>query len=394
MKFHILLVVCFTSFSFACDSQITEIPAKDVSEKDDQGSPEEDLGGRDKDLGGADAKTQADMNSTPDLGDTASASDLPSTLKYGFLAQGQLGRLTTSCDGKNWDWNQSNDDLLKCYDDANGNYDCDHDKGAGQGLAFNGEYLFATFGWGEPGGVFRSPNGRDWEKVIDATTFGGIAAGKGRVLVGARNSRLSNDNGRTWTDSSDANFEGYNVRSVGYGAGHFVLVMQDDAIEVRVSEDGQSWTRPSIPPACGEGMQFRGGIVGHDNVLVMAGADALICQSDDGGQNWTSNKVAGELTSALVHNGEAFVFWDRNNRYTSVDGKEWTSTSIATQGVNIGQVAFGGGLYVAVNQGWQEWYERQTFWYSTDGLNWTEADRYEKSHPIRNIVYAPLGSCQ
>ena len=72
-------------------------------------------------------------------------------------------------------------------------------------------------------------------------------------------------------------------------------------------------------------------------------------------------------------------------RKTNPDGTTQTSP-----GPNIGAVArSNAGTYVAVNGGWQQWYDKQVFYRSEDGVTWDAlpAGAYVGSHPIQFIEY-------
>ncbi len=196
----------------------------------------------------------------------------------------------------------------------------------------------------------------------------------------------------TWTESNNPGFQGYNVRATAFAAGVFILLAQESGgvPEVRISEDGLTWTAPtSIPAECGSSIR---GIVGNQTQIVMHSAKS-ICQSDDGGANWSVTRSGDDMGQGMVNNGTNFEVWDRQNKWSSADGKTWTSETMAAQ-INIGKVAFGNGTYVAINGGWQQWYEKQTAWYSTDGLTWIETSQFTKSHSIRALIYAPLKECE
>lgn len=68
----------------------------------------------------------------------------------------------------------------------------------------------------------------------------------------------------------------------------------------------------------------------------------------------------------------------------------WSSTPIATP-LNFGSVAVdpATGTFVAENGGWQQWYDSQVFYRSTDGLTWTALDptAFTGSHDIRDIQH-------
>ncbi len=118
-----------------------------------------------------------------------------------FVAQGHVGRTMISCDrGKTWVANRSDDDTAVCFENG---FDCDHGPGAANGVVWGDGWFYGTFGWGQPGSVRRSHDGVTWEKVVNDTTFGGMAFGGGKVLAGSRYPRLSSDAGVTWTELAE-----------------------------------------------------------------------------------------------------------------------------------------------------------------------------------------------
>lgn len=147
-----------------------------------------------------DGGTQVDASPLGDAGDDGALSRSDAAHDSGeppagrvpvFVAQGHAGRTVRSCDGgERWIDDQSQDGAIRCSTDG---FDCDHHPGAGKGIVYGREHFFATFGWGSPGGVFRSADGARWEPLLEATTYGGIGFGSNALVVGARNARRSTD---------------------------------------------------------------------------------------------------------------------------------------------------------------------------------------------------------
>lgn len=341
-----------------------------------------------------------------------------------FLAAGDVGRTTYSCDlGETWAGNRSYDlegDPLVCgevapvvcYDDASGcqlldgetcetqasSCDCDHHPGAVQGVAYGDGWWVATWGWGPPGSVRRSQDGSTWETVIEGTTFGGLAYGNGTFMVGSRQPRVSSDAGATWVEAATAEFEGpggdtvYNVRQLAFAraqGGHFVAIAADgDNQDVLLSSDeGGSWWRPDDrPAAC---LNQNRGILSSEDTIVLLGSDGEACTSGDGGQTWTTTPVGGGGSG--VWDGERFWWWNGGTAYTSEDGLTWATQKIV-DAPQLGAVAVDpeSGTFVSVRGGWQNWYDRQEFYRSEDGLSWEilETSAFEPSHRIRHIAFA------
>jgi hypothetical protein len=307
-----------------------------------------------------------------------------------FVAQGHLGRTVVSCDaGATWVHDQSLDPGATCWSD--GGPECDHHEGSANGLTFDGQAFYATFGWGTPGGIFRSPDGATFTEVLDGTTFGGLASDGFRVVAASREPRWSSDGGATWTQAPSP-VTIWNMREIGYAEGTFVVVGNDgDATEVILSKDGgATWSFPdSVDSACDIGFYVAGGIAGGGGVLLIgAGADN-VCRSVDGGATWTAVQLPSGFESSLVWTGSSFVAFAAGQRLESPDGLTWTATAI-TPNITLGAVALSDtGQWVGAKGGWGSTYGEQRFYRSDDGLNWIELDESAalRSHPIRDIQF-------
>lgn len=320
-----------------------------------------------------------------------------------FVAAGYAGRTTASCDdGRTWIADRSDDPGLRCFDGV----DCDHHPGRSKGIVFTGTHFVATFGWGSPGGVRRSADGLRWDEVVSGTTYGGVAAGGGVVLVGGRSSRRSTDDGATWSSDIDVGLGGgWNVRRAGFSdqAGGVFVLVGNDASEMVVSTSAApgTWGAPdTIPPECGASIQNNGGIATGNGALVILGGDGVACRSTDGGRTFSSARVSESITSHLLFDGRRFVAWSRGQRHESADGASWTAQATTPASLELGAVAHSSatGTYVGVNGGWNQWYERQTFYRSTDGVTWEAlpAGAFAPSHPIFEIAFgygAPSAEC-
>ncbi len=349
-----------------------------------------------------------------------------------FLAAGDVGRTTFSCDlGASWTGNRSYDlegdplvcgevQPVTCYDDASGcqlldgetceqqpaNCDCDHHPGAVQGIAHGDGWWVGAWGWGPPGSVRRSQDGITWETVVEGTRFGGLAYGNGTFLAGDRQPIVSVDGGATWTDAAPADFQSaggetiHNVRQVAFApaaGGHFVVIATSgDNLDILLSSDeGASWWRPQQrPEAC---LQSNQGILSSMDTIVLLGGQGDVCTSSDGGQTWTTT-AAFAGGGPGIWDGARFVAWNGGMVHTSDDGLSWSAEPMAPE-LGLGAVAVNPatGALVAVRGGWQNWYERQEFYRSDDGVNWSVLDgtAFEGSHRIRHIAFAEpeTGAC-
>lgn len=318
-----------------------------------------------------------------------------------FVAQGHVGRTMISCDlGKSWVENRSDDDSVVCF--ANG-FDCDHGPGAANGVAWGNGWFQATFGWGQPGSVRRSHDGVTWEKVVNDTTFGGMAFGNGKVLAGARYPQLSADDGATWTKLAEVPLDIWNIREVAfapYETGRFVLVGNDgDTRRIAVSaDDGKSWTLPSFPSDCDVSFYRAGGIASGNGVLLVTNGGAHVCRSVDGGATWKTGDLGGDIESQLLWTGKEFMGWGGGMLRRSADGVTWKAQAISPN-VNIGPAAVSDdGVLVGVRGGWNTWYDAQKLYRSEDGVTWQELapGSFTGSHPITAVTFgwgAPSAKC-
>ncbi len=324
-----------------------------------------------------------------------------------FVGIGDFERTVMSCDyGQTWIENTSTDDSARCY--GNNNMpDCDHSGETGKGITHTGEQFVATFGWGPPGRILRSPDGVNWTETQAGDTYGGVASdGAGHVVAGSRDARYSTDHGATWSEPAMNVLQTtYNVREIvysSYGGGRYVLVSSDGSdSEVVVSSDGgMTYVAPTtVGPNCGA----RNRLAANDAVILLMGGDGKYCRSVDGGDTFTEGEVesgtdAG-IRSSVVWTGSHFKTWARGKLYQSTDGAAWTSQPTAPADLPVGVVASSDdGKLVAVRDGWKQWYDDQRFYRSDDGVTWTELDASAapRSHRIREITFAwatPSANC-
>ena len=343
-----------------------------------------------------------------------------------FVAQGHVGRTLVSCDdGQTWVADRAFDTegdpyvcdtvrAVTCWQDGLGcqyladgmcetvtdSCDCDHHPGAGTGLAYGNGWFTATWGWGPLGSVRRSQDGVSWQVVLDDTTFGGVAFGQDRFVLGSREPRVSRDDGATFEYGGAADLHApsgatiWNVRALGFAptqGGRFVLAGQDsDDRDVLVSADGaQTFSRPtSLPPECASGPL---GVVGSEDAIVITHGSGLVCYSHDGGTTFETSQAGGALESRPVWAGNQFLSWGQGKVYASPDGEEWTSTATVPADLDVGAVAYSPvtGTLVAVRGGWQVWYDQQRFYRSSDGITWStlDADDAPGGHPVRFMVF-------
>lgn len=344
-----------------------------------------------------DAASAADVSVTDAGGGTPDAATGPALGV--FVAQGHMGRTTISCDdGRTWVANRSTDDAARCF---TGGLDCDHNAGAGRGLAYGNGHFVATFGWGMPGVVRRSRDALSWEDTLPGHTFADVAFGHGVFLANERTLQRSTD-GAGWARAGDTTARPWNVRTIDYIShgprGRFLVSAESgsDRDIVWSDDDGASWHIAATRPAeCG---QYAKGFAYGNGVAILTSGQGHVCRSTDGGDSWTLVTVAmGRELSTPVWTGSEFFSWAGNQLYLSRDGAMWQSTALVPSSVSIGAVARSpSGTFVSVRGGWQVWYDQQRFYRSTDGVNWDvlPSTSFVGSHPINWIEYgtAPAGT--
>ena len=350
-----------------------------------------------------DATASGPLPASPDGGLVESSTSLPpdaSTPHAGkvpiFVAQGKLGRTTVSCDdGRTWIADHSEVPTGRCWDAASpNNIECDHHSWSSLGMVdANGAFL-ATYGWGYPGVVRRSEDGIHWTDVLPGHTFAGLAFGNGRVLANDRKPWISSTNGTqgSWAVGGEADSPVWNVRSIGFvpkGGGRFIITFESGTErDIRLSDDnGSTWqpvkTRPS---ECAASVM---GILHGNDVTLLVQRDGTVCRSLDRGDTWTLHKVADAFTSTPLFSDGSFLVWNGSTRWASSEGATWTNMP-GTPNVNIGPVARStDGSFAAVRGGWDTSYDKQQFYRSTDGINWTTlpTTSFAQGHPITHLMF-------
>ncbi len=350
----------------------------------------------------------APIATTPDAGTTGNvvdaafdAHDARPTHVPIFIAQGKLGRTTVSCDdGHTWIADKAENSTARCWDDtASENIECDHHSWSSVGMVKADGWVLATYGWGYPGMVRRTEDGIKWEDVMPGNTFAGLAFGNGVLMANAHTPQISTAAGAagSWKPAGEIQSAQWTVRRIVFvpdGGGRFVITLDGS---VQLSDDnGAKWREAATLPAnCAKAV---GGIVHGNGVTVMSQSDGSMCRSTDRGDTWTHVPLTTWFSSELLYSDGAFFVWSGSVMHRSTDGLLWTSTP-GTAGVEIGAVARGAsGTFVAVRGGWQQWYEKQQFYRSTDGVTWNilPPTNFKPGHPITHLIagsFKPSAEC-
>jgi hypothetical protein len=149
-----------------------------------------------------------------------------------------------------------------------------------------------------------------------------------------------------------------------------------------------------------DGIGFGGGslVITHDS--------GLVCVSTDGGAHFTSAMVDARFGGSVLWTGSELLSWGQSSggnpvRLSSPDGLAWTATELVARGADgssarvpkIETVArSASGTFVTVEGEWDQWYERQQFYRSADGITWQALPRtaFVGSHPIRFLAFGEL----
>jgi hypothetical protein len=314
------------------------------------------------------------------------------------VAQGHEGRITRSCDdGRTFPFNHSADDQFRCFVDNEHN--CDESEVAGRGLAFGAGSFVATWGAGRPGKLQGSSDGKGWNDVMTGTPpFEGVAYGNSVFVVGGNPTHISSD-GKTWSRGGKLTFD-FDYRGIQFvptGGGMFIVTGETgEERAICSSQDGKVWKAArDLPVQCAKNLF---GIAGSDSVMIVASEQGHICRSVDG-EAWTYVAVADGFTSPPVWTGKEFWIYSGAELFKSADAKTWTNVTIEPANIEIGALARSPtGTLVAVNAGWDVWYEDQHFFRSTDGVHWDllPTKAFTGSHPINFISFGyvpPSADC-
>lgn len=156
---------------------------------------------------------------------------------------------------------------------------------------------------------------------------------------------------------------------IAYGNGTFVAVSHNGTNQVMTSPDGITWTARSSPSGFGA-VEFGNGLF----VAVEPWGSRNMATSPDG-ITWTSrpNALPANLDmSSFTYGNGRFVavggFNSLGNAATSTDGITWTMQSGALPASQWWDVAYGNGVFVAVDYRWDATNRVVT---SPDGITWT-----------------------
>ncbi len=244
------------------------------------------------------------------------------------------------------------------------------------GVAYgNGTWVAA----GSSSNFYTSPNGAVWTQ--HATPSGGmprsLTFGDNLfVSCGFDGKIMTSPDGFEWThrDSPlpEPGTSGWGW-SVLHANGLFVAAAGYNSAFLVSSPDGVNWTRSHQDPHA----QLRGLAYGNGR-YVATGPFSLATSAD--GLNWTAKTMPPTFFPvSLAYGNNRFVGVGAGYSYTSNDGLNWTTHAVQPAPVDLYQVTFGNGVFVAVDPS-------RTIWTSTDGEQWTL--RVAATANLLSVAYA------
>jgi hypothetical protein len=322
----------------------------------------------------------------------------------GFVSVGHLKSTMYSCDGTTWKGYRTANASLRCWDNSQGNFDCDHSPTSSMGVAYGPAGFMATYGWGQAGQVELSNNATTWSVVQSGGTWAGIAYGNNTYILNERSPLVSSDSGQNWIRGGDINFIPWNARKISFinlNGGLFISTANSSGtMDLMISRNnGASFSRPTtLPASCGEGF------FANNNTTILLLSESL-CRSTDFGQTW--QVLTKPASGSIIFDGSEFKIFDIGKVYRSSNGTTWTQTTLQLNGVNTASLSLSNVAYhseshkyVAINQSWQAWYEQTEFYRSDNGVNWirlnkSAGDAPTNAHPVKQITagYLPATSC-
>jgi hypothetical protein len=302
-----------------------------------------------------------------------------------FVAVGEMGRTTVSCDeGRSWVADKS-DTEAHCSGS-----DCDHNSSIPTGLAYAEGRWFASRGWGFDGPVAYTDDGERWTTASVRGRWDGLAAGPGLLFVQSSTvmPKLSKNAGVAFEDRPAVNVTAH-VRGQVYLLDGKLWILSDDG-EVRMSSDeARTWRAPRMLDArCARKFQPNQGGLAYDGkgVLVVIGwDDGITCRSTDHGETFSYVTSFGAVpTTPIVWADDQFWVWTGNRLRRSRDGATWSNEETGVR--QLMPVARSDeGTWVAADGA----YESEQLLRSQDGLKWEvlPRDKYKQSHRLRRIVF-------
>ena len=297
-----------------------------------------------------------------------------------FVAIGDGGWIATSCDlGRSWS--------TQALSGTTG--DLTHSPWAAfGGVAFAGGRFVAGFGWGQPGALLSSGDGRSFMRLGDGAFSGPGVSGYGQVTAAvAHNGRdflVYNSRFSMGKSSDGLRFQKVDptlpstaeqIRQLrGFPSGLVVAAVENQSGSGRPagrfvlpSEDGgDSWYEGTgLDSDCTDRIQIQGGDIEYAAGVLMVAAETM-CRSIDRGRTWQAlGSPVGDRVRDVFHDGTRFLAVAGSRLFESGSGERWSELASVGSGLRFAEAARG--VIVVVN-------DRGTaFYYSHDGRSFQSA---------------------
>ena len=173
-------------------------------------------------------------------------------------------------------------------------------------------------------------------------------------------------------------FTKYDVNSIVYGQGLYVMTGDTPSRSVATSSDGISWTLRSVSfthtNSSSSSLFYEDGlfIVGSDTI---GGGYA----TSTNGTSWTKRDIGSGIVDSLVKGNGLWVMGFDEDIYTSTNGTSWVNRGKPfSQSGDVLSLCYGKGLFIAggING---------VISTSTDGINWTQRTNLQGN--VWSLVY-------
>ncbi len=334
-----------------------------------------------------------------------------------FMASGHMGRTVMSCDdGKTWINDRSDNDNARCWvAQTDPNYvECDHTPYSARGLDANGGMFYTNHGWGFNGAVKKSRDGKNWETIQTGNWGGEIAAFSKDIVFryaeGGNWYRTINQ-GVSWTNLTDQQLgfsgDAFDHPGVQRTNNKAFVLGRTAGLAVSLNQ-GESWSFvASYPSEYGNrGFAEGNGIIVSIGNKSVQGQPSIpyVAKSSNNGQTWSAMQLGSDMRR-IIFNGSHFMIWDQAKVHKSTDGVNWVTSEVKIDGATAGwwmnmTIAYNptSGTYAGVLNSWGNYYEKQKFYRSLDGINWTTlaSTQYKGGHPLGYMTTGEMDSayCQ
>jgi hypothetical protein len=231
-------------------------------------------------------------------------------------------------------------------------------------LAFGNRVFVAAGGStfkGSSGGVFSSVNSSDWaaRATSSSTEIRSLAYGNGRfVAIPVWGRMQTSTDGLKWSEHESPFGPNHGPPAVvAFGGARFVALEQSGSGPLRsaVSGDGVNWTIGENALRLNGYFPGRSLAYGNGRFLAIdaSGTGPGTVLSSEDGLRWTRSGFVE--ADRLILAGEQFLAWHSAGGaqvWTSPDGVQWTGHPLNMDYYPVSDIAYGGGLYVAIVPQW------------------------------------------